>query len=151
MDNMKEKILVGARETIDLPELELFEVATRIDTGAQTSSLHVDHISENKVTGMLDFEFHPDSHDVTKTIKCSAKIVDRKRIKSSNGEKERRYIINTLAVMGELTWTVRLSLTDRSSMNHLMLLGREAMKGEMLVDPEFSYLASVEKISPSVD
>jgi hypothetical protein len=151
MDNMKEKILVGARETIDLPELELFEVATRIDTGAQTSSLHVDHISENKVTGMLDFEFHPDSHDVTKTIKCSAKIVDRKRIKSSNGEKERRYIINTLAVMGELTWTVRLSLTDRSSMNHLMLLGREAMKGEMLVDPEFSYLASVEKISQSVD
>ncbi|MBA6350352.1 ATP-dependent zinc protease [Colwellia sp. BRX10-1] len=151
MDNMKEKILVGARETIDLPELELFEVATRIDTGAQTSSLHVDHISENKVTGMLDFEFHPDSHDVTKTIKCSAKIVDRKRIKSSNGEKERRYIINTLAVMGELTWTVRLSLTDRSSMNHLMLLGREAMKGEMLVDPEFSYLASVEKISPSVE
>ncbi|MBA6381671.1 ATP-dependent zinc protease [Colwellia sp. BRX10-6] len=151
MNNMKEKILVGARETIDLPELELFEVATRIDTGAQTSSLHVDHISENKVTGMLDFEFHPDSHDVTKTIKCSAKIVDRKRIKSSNGEKERRYIINTLAVMGELTWTVRLSLTDRSSMNHLMLLGREAMKGEMLVDPEFSYLASVEKISPSVE
>ncbi|MBA6252098.1 ATP-dependent zinc protease [Colwellia sp. MB3u-55] len=151
MDNMKEKILVGARETIDLPELELFEVATRIDTGAQTSSLHVDHISENKVTGMLDFEFHPDSHDVTKTIKCSAKIVDRKRIKSSNGEKESRYIINTLAVMGELTWTVRLSLTDRSSMNHLMLLGREAMKGEMLVDPEFSYLASVEKISPSVE
>jgi hypothetical protein len=151
MDNMKEKILVGARETIDLPELELFEVATRIDTGAQTSSLHVDHISENKVTGMLDFEFHPDSHDVTKTIKCSAKIVDRKRIKSSNGEKERRYIINTLAVMGELTWTVRLSLTDRSSMNHLMLLGREAMKGEMLVDPEFSYLVSVEKISPSVE
>jgi hypothetical protein len=151
MDNMKEKILVGARETIDLPELELFEVATRIDTGAQTSSLHVDHISENKVTGMLDFEFHPDTHDVTKTIKCSAKIVDRKRIKSSNGEKESRYIINTLAVMGELTWTVRLSLTDRSSMNHLMLLGREAMKGEMLVDPEFSYLASVEKISPSVE
>ncbi|MFT6209347.1 MAG: hypothetical protein ACJA0T_003273 [Colwellia sp.] len=151
MDNMKEKILVGARETIDLPELELFEVATRIDTGAQTSSLHVDHISENKVTGMLDFEFHPDSHDVTKTIKCSAKIVDRKRIKSSNGEKERRYIINTLAVMGELTWTVRLSLTNRSSMNHLMLLGREAMKGEMLVDPEFSYLASIEKTSPSVE
>jgi hypothetical protein len=27
-------------------------------------------------------------------------------------------------------------------MNHLMLLGRQAMVGEMLVDPEFSYLAS---------
>jgi hypothetical protein len=146
MNNMKEKILVGARETIDLPELGLFGIATRIDTGAQTSSLHVDHISENKETGMLDFEFHPDSHDVNKTTKCSAKILARKRVKSSNGEKERRYIINTLAVMGELNWTIRLSLTNRSSMNHLMLLGRQAMKGVMLVDPEFSYLASQQKI-----
>jgi hypothetical protein len=139
---MKEKILVGARETIDLPELGLFGITTRIDTGAQTSSLHVDQISENKETGMLDFEFHPDSHDVNKTIKCSTKIVAKKRIKSSNGEKERRFIINTLAVMGSLKWSIRLSLTDRSSMTHLMLLGRQAMKGEMLVDPEFSYLAS---------
>jgi hypothetical protein len=139
---MKEKILVGARETIDLPELGLFGITTRIDTGAQTSSLHVDQISENKETGMLDFEFHPDSHDVNKTIKCSTKIVAKKRIKSSNGEKERRFIINTLAVMGSLKWSIRLSLTDRSSMTHLMLLGRQAMQGEMLVDPEFSYLAS---------
>jgi hypothetical protein len=143
---MKQKILVGSRETIDLPELGLFGITTRIDTGAQTSSLHVDHISENKDTGMLNFELHPDSHDINKTNKCSAKILARKRIKSSNGEKERRYIINTLAVMGELTWTIKLSLTDRSSMNHLMLLGRQAMKGEMLVDPEFSYLASQKKI-----
>jgi hypothetical protein len=29
---MKEKILVGSRETIDLPELTLFDVATSIDT-----------------------------------------------------------------------------------------------------------------------
>ena len=144
---MKEKILVGARETIDLPELGLFGIATRIDTGAQTSSLHVDHIFENKETGMLNFEFHPDSHDVNKTTRCSAKIQARKRVKSSNGQKERRYIINTLAVMGELEWTIKLSLTNRSSMNHLMLLGRQAMKGIMLVDPEFSYLASQQKIT----
>lgn len=141
---MKEKILVGARETIDLPELGLLGIATRIDTGAQTSSLHVDHISENKETGMLDFEFHPDSHDVSKTKKCSVKILGKKRVKSSNGEIERRYIINTLAVMGDLKWTIRLTLTDRSKMTHLMLLGRQAMKGLMLVDPEFSYLASLE-------
>jgi hypothetical protein len=57
---MKEKILVGARETIDLPELGLFRIATRIDTGAQTSSLHVDHISENKETGMLHIRMDAD-------------------------------------------------------------------------------------------
>lgn len=143
---MQDKIHVGARETLDLPELGLFGIATRIDTGAQTSALHVDRLAENKDTGMLDFEFHPDSHDVKKTIKCSAKILDKKGFKSSNGERERRYIINTKAVMGKLEWTIRLSLTNRSSMNHLMLMGRQAMKGRLTVDPEFSFLASKEKL-----
>jgi len=141
---MKAKVLVGARETIDLPELGLFGIATRIDTGAQTTALHVDHIYENKDTGMLNFEFHPVSHDVKKTIKCSVKIVKKKRIKSSNGEREHRFIINTMAVMGKLEWTISLSLTDRSSMNHLMLLGRQAMKGYIMVDPEFDYIATQE-------
>ncbi|PKH00853.1 RimK/LysX family protein [Paraglaciecola sp. MB-3u-78] len=143
---MKEKILVGSRETMDLPELGQFGITTRIDTGAQTSSLHVDHISENKETGMLDFKFHADSHDVSKTKKCSVKILGRKCVKSSNGEIERRYIINTLAVMKSLKWTIKLTLTNRSKMVHLMLLGRQAMKRVMFVDPEFSYLASQEKI-----
>lgn len=143
---MKQKILVGSRETINLPELGLFGIATRIDTGAQTSSLHVDHISENKETGMLDFEFHADTHDVSKTKKCSANILGRKRVKSSNGEIERRYIISTVALMGNLKWTIKLTLTDRSKMTHLMLLGRQAMKGLILVDPEFSYLATQQKI-----
>ena len=136
------KLLVGARETIDLPDLGLYGIATRIDTGAQTSALHVDHFLENEETGKVDFEFHPDLYDVKKTIKCSAKIVQPKRVMSSNGEKERRYIIDTKAVMGDLTWNIRLSLTDRSSMKHLMLLGRQAMKGVITVDPEFNYVAT---------
>ena len=68
--------------------------------------------------------------------------MQRRRIKSSNGDKERRYIIDTKAVLGELEWTIKLSLTDRSDMRHLMLLGRQAMKGLMTVDPEFNYLAT---------
>lgn len=141
---MREKIIVGARETIDLPELGLFGIVTRIDTGAKTTALHVDHIYEDKDTGMLNFEFHPVSHNVKKTIKCSVKILGKKRIKSSNGDIEHRFIIKTMAVMGKLEWTIRLSLTDRSSMNHLMLLGRQAMKGYIIVDPEFNYLATQE-------
>ena len=143
---MQNKVVVGARETVDLPELKLFGIVTRIDTGAQTTALHVDHVAENEETGMLDFEFHPDSHDVKKTIKCSAKIHQIKWVKSSNGDRERRYIINTTAVLGELTWTIRLSLTNRSSMNHLLLMGRQAMVGKLIVDPEFTFLASSQKI-----
>lgn len=142
---MNKKVLVGAKEIIDLPELGLFGIITRIDTGAQTTALHVDHLLENEETGMVDFEFHPDSHDIKKTMKCSAKIVAKKRIKSSNGDREKRYIINSKATMGSLEWTIRISLTNRSSMNHLMLLGRQAMKGHLIVDPEHNFIATVEK------
>lgn len=146
MEKIGNKILVGAKESIDLPELGLFGIATRIDTGARTTALHVDHMILNEETGMLDFEFHPDSHDV-KTAKCSAKVVAKRRIKSSNGTQERRYIINTKAVMGTLEWKIRVSLTDRSDMNHLMLLGRQAMRGQMIVDPELDYIATQETLT----
>lgn len=129
---MRKKVIVGAKETIDLPELGLFAITTRIDTGAQTTALHADHMLENEETGMIDFEFHPDSHDINKTIRCSAKIIAQKRIKSSNGDREQRYIINSKAIMGSLEWTIRISLTNRSRMNHLLCSGAKRWKGILL-------------------
>lgn len=134
-------MIIGVLETIDLPDLGLTGITTRIDTGAQTSALHVDHIQPRKRGGKIDFEFHPDFHGVEDTIKCTALVHDSRWIKSSNGERERRYVIKTTAVMGELSWEIELTLTDRSSMNHLMLLGREAMKEGILVNPGESFLA----------
>ncbi|WP_240485103.1 ATP-dependent zinc protease [Aestuariibacter salexigens] len=137
-----DKILVGVKEDIDLPNLGLQGVTTRIDTGAQTSALHVDHISEDVDNGIVYFEFHPDFHDIDKTIQCSAKLHDSRIVKSSNGTKEKRFVIRTVAKLGSLEWDIELTLTDRSSMNHLMLLGREALQAHFLVDPAKDFLAS---------
>ena len=139
---INDKIVVGVRENIDLPQLGLSTVATRIDTGAKTSALHVDHIVEDENEGLVHFEFHPDFHDIEKTIHCTAMLHDIRWIKSSNGEKEKRYVIRTIAKMRSLEWVIELTLTNRASMNHLMLLGREALEGHFLVDPSQEYLAS---------
>lgn len=135
--------LVGVVESIDLPELGLTAINTRIDTGAQTSALHVDHIVAHTKEKRISFEFHPDFHDIEKTIRCSSPIHARRWVKSSNGERERRYVIKTQASMGKVTWDIELTLTDRSSMTHLMLLGREALSGMFVVDPGADYLASL--------
>ncbi|MEC7282662.1 MAG: RimK/LysX family protein, partial [Pseudomonadota bacterium] len=37
-------------------------------------------------------------------------------------------------------WDIQLTLTDRSEMTYLMLLGREAMRGQFIVDPEHDFL-----------
>jgi hypothetical protein len=43
---MNEKLTVGNLELCDLPELGIKGLHVRVDTGAATSSLHVDNIEE---------------------------------------------------------------------------------------------------------
>src|SRR5690606_21183019 len=61
-------------------------------------------------------------------------------IKSSTGNRETRYVIKTGLKIKEDIWEIEVSLTNRDSMGYRMLLGREAMRGKMLVDPESSFL-----------
>lgn len=41
---MKNKVVIGRLESIGLPELGIDALQVRVDTGAKTSSLHVDNI-----------------------------------------------------------------------------------------------------------
>jgi ribosomal protein S6--L-glutamate ligase len=70
----------------------------------------------------------------------SAKLVDRREVTSSNGEKELRYVIETPVRIGELEWPIEVSLTNRESMQYRMLLGRKAIDEQMIVDPNSSFL-----------
>ncbi|MDX1452245.1 MAG: ATP-dependent zinc protease [Oleiphilaceae bacterium] len=142
MKIFEEKMVVGALEQCDLPELHISNLDVRVDTGAKTSSLHVDNIEEFKRDGerWVSFDIHPDSHNVSRVVRRSAKVKDQRTIKSSNAKKEKRCVIDTEICMGGRHWPIEVTLTDRSSMSYLMLLGREAMLGKLVVDPEGEYL-----------
>lgn len=152
MKKMRNKLLVGAIERCDLPELNIHNLAVRIDTGAATSSLHVDNIKEfyrpakpgqtpsTKQILWIGFDIHPDYHDVSSVVHREAKVKSKRRVKSSNAKAENRYVIHTTLVMDGEQWVIELTLTDRSNMNYLMLLGRQAMAGRFVVDPDESYL-----------
>ena len=136
------KLLVGATEYCGLPELEIVDLNVRIDTGAQTSSLHVDNIEDFRRDGAkwVSFDIHPDIHNVERIVRREARIKDRRIVKSSNGTSEKRYVVDTLIRMGNREWRIDLTLTDRSGMTYLMLLGRQAMADRILVDPGREYL-----------
>lgn len=138
-DNKK---LVGTLELCDLPELGINDLHVRVDTGAATSSLHVDNITEFQREGALwvSFYIHPDLHDVNETVKCEAEVEAIKKVKSSTANKERRYTIKTPIVMDGMEWTIQITLTDRSQMTYLMLLGRQAMEDRFVVDPSAEYV-----------
>jgi hypothetical protein len=142
MQEEQGKMIVGALEQGDLPELRIFSLNMRVDTGAKTSSLHVDNIQPEEIEGVkwVSFDIHPDIHDVARVVRRSSKLKQIRTIKSSNGEREQRYVIDTQLCMGNQTWSIEVTLTDRSGMTYLMLLGREAMTGRLLVDPDKEYL-----------
>lgn len=138
------KTIIGRLESIALPELGISDLQVRVDTGAKTSSLHVDNISRSVIDGVhcVSFDIHPDSHNVKRIEKCIAPISDMRKVKSSNGTSEQRYVIQTPIVLGKEQWSIEITLTDRSDMSYLMLFGREALGTRFLVDPSRVFLGS---------
>lgn len=141
---MKGRMIIGHIETINLPELGISQMPVRVDTGAQTSSLHVDNIENIKIKGKpgVEFDIHPEMHDVEKVIRCSALLHDVRKVKSSNGQTEQRYVIKTKAELGEHHWDIEITLTDRSDMTYLMLLGRQALSDHFYIDVSQTFIAS---------
>lgn len=142
MTKNKAKTLVGSLEICSLPDFNIENLHIRVDTGAATSSLHVDNIEEfiRNNEDWVRFDIHPDYHDVSKVVRKEAKISKTKIIKSSNGTNQNRHFIETTLVLAGESWPILITLTDRSSMSYLMLLGRQAMKGKLIVDAEFEYM-----------
>lgn len=140
----KQKAIIGRLETIALPDLAITDLQVRVDTGAKTSSLHVDNITKIKSNGkiMVKFDLHPDVHNVENVVTCEAPLHDIRKIKSSNGTSEQRYVIATPVQLGSENWTIEITLTDRSDMNYLMLFGREAIGERFLVDPSKVFINS---------
>jgi hypothetical protein len=139
-----DKIIIGRLESIALPELAIDDLQVRVDTGAKTSSLHVDNIKKSLINGVhsVTFDIHPDVHNVETILQCTAPISDMRKVKSSNGTTEQRYVIQTPVVLGKEEWSIEITLTDRSDMNYLMLFGREAIGSKFLVDPSKVFLGS---------
>ncbi|MGO4891164.1 ATP-dependent zinc protease family protein [Flavobacterium sp. W21_SRS_FM6] len=149
MNVLGNKHVVGSLELCDLPELSINDLNVRVDTGATTSSLHVDNIDEFERDGesWVSFDIHPDIHQVSKIVRREVKVADVRKVKSSTATREKRFVITTTIVMAKMKWPIQLTLTDRSEMSYLMLLGREAMQGRLVVDPEFEYLLTKNKIN----
>jgi hypothetical protein len=139
-----DKIIIGRLESIGLPELAIEGLQVRVDTGAKTSSLHVDNIKKSIINSVhsVTFDIHPDVHNVETVLQCTAPISDMRKVKSSNGSTEQRYVIQTPVVLGKEEWSIEITLTDRSDMNYLMLFGREAIGSRFLVDPSKVFLGA---------
>ncbi len=140
----KRKPCIGWREWVDFPDFEVENINAKIDTGAKSSAIHAFHIRETMIDGEehVEFYLHPVQRRKYPEIFCRAPIADRRTIRSSNGQEEERYVIETRLRLGDRTWKIELTLTNRDAMGFRLLLGRDALRRKFLIDPGASYLQS---------
>lgn len=123
---------VGRREVVHFPELGLFGLTAKIDTGANTTALHCHHVRVED--GVLCFRLLDESHPEYQDTEHRFGTFEQKTIKSSFGESELRYIIRTKITLGKRTIRGIVSLTDRANMKYPVLIGRRLLKKRFLVD-----------------
>jgi ribosomal protein S6--L-glutamate ligase len=136
------KIIIGSEEWCSFPELEIPYIKARVDSGAKTSAIHATNIVPFTRNGenWVRFDVNPLQNNTKLVRHCESKLIDKRIVKSSSGYREQRYVIQTNIKIDNAIFSIEVTLANRDSMGFRMLLGREAMIGKMIVDPEGKYL-----------
>ncbi|HET7844641.1 MAG TPA: RimK/LysX family protein [Xanthomonadales bacterium] len=134
--------LVGWREWCALPELGIAAIKVKIDTGARTSSLHVERLEEFSRDNerWVRFELIPRSRKLKTRIVIETPVVDERPVTDSGGNRGNRLFIRTRIVIAGHSWPIEINLTNRRGMLFPMLLGRTAIAGHLYVDPARSFM-----------
>lgn len=132
----------GWREWVALPELGVERIKAKLDSGARSSAIHV--VSWELVEGAepprVRFVLAPVQGDDGTLVEAEALLADRRRVRSSSGAAQvRPVIVTTLDMAGE-RWPIELTLARRPRLRFRMLLGRQALRNRVLLDPAGSFL-----------
>lgn len=138
-----ERIVLGWREWVQLPDLGVDWCKAKVDTGARTSALHAADLELFERDGhpWARFVAHPWQESDDDPVEVETPVVEQRDVRSSSGHAQERPVIRTSVVIGEAAHDVELTLTRRDDMGFRMLLGRTALEDRFVVDPAASYLA----------
>lgn len=128
--------LIGWKEIASLPDLKMYGLKSKIDSGAKSSTLHAEEIQYTIEDGVryVKFKIHStSSEEKTKFIK--AKLIEERKIKSSTGHITIRPVILTTLNLGSHFYEIELTLLDRNFMGLKLLIGRDALKNKFIIHP----------------
>jgi hypothetical protein len=132
------RLVIGRREWIALPDLGVSPLNAKTDSGARSSSIHAEHVVLSP--DELSVRFTTTNH-YNETTRCEAAVARTALVRSSSGIARKRVFIETTALLpGGFRWNILVSLANRSEMACPMLLGRRALAGYFLIDPQGAHL-----------
>jgi hypothetical protein len=136
----KEKKHIGWVENVRIFPGEL-QFKAKMDTGAYNSSINAKNIIEFEREGETWIRFDiVNKNQVSATIELP--LVKEVTIKKHFGEKQRRYAVILGVCLGKTYKETQVSLVDREGFLYAMLIGRNFLRGDFVVDPAEQFTAS---------
>lgn len=129
----KEKTIIGWSEYVEFPEWGIPRIQAKVDTGAKTSALHVEDVRLIK-GGVVEFHVVRSRKYPERRHPVRALVIKRAKVRSSTGEYHPRYFVKTRICIGDIEKDILISLVSREKMVFRMLLGRQALEKDFLVD-----------------
>lgn len=142
------KIVIGRKDIADFEKLNLLGIEVKIDSGAYTSSFHCHEIAKVIKDGqeMIKCNFLDPDHPQYHETEFFFSIFKIRKVKSSNGQVEERFSINTEITIFKKTIPIELTLTERADMKHPVLLGRKFISKKFLIDTSRKNLSHNNKL-----
>lgn len=136
------KLVLGRYEWISLPAQQL-TLPARVDSGANTSSLHAINLREFERDGKswVRFETHYQPRNSQPPLKAEieAAITRRVRIIQASGT-ESRPVVSLPIKLGSLVQDIEFTLSDRGDLTYPILLGRRFMMDIAVIDVSRTYV-----------
>ena len=134
--------LAGWREWVQLTDIGVPWVKAKLDTGAETSSIHAHGLEHFERDGVdwVRFRVRPWQRSISDEVTVECPVRDRRRVRSSSGHVEERPVVRMLVVLVGREVTIEVTLSNRDQMGFRMLIGREALRQGFDVTSSHSFL-----------
>lgn len=136
--------IIGWREWVEFPDWKL-RMRAKVDTGARSSAIDCGEIIELpgdrvRFTVRLD-------RKQKKLVTLEEPIKLRKHVRSSTGQGHNRIFVETTLRLAGVEKRIVINLVCRKTMIHRLLLGRETLGGDFLVNSSVDHWATPRKFT----
>ncbi len=132
--------LIGQVEYVDIFPTGLRQKA-RIDTGAETTSIDARDITEFERDGKSWVQFSVVDRVSSEVVKFKLPIERTVLIKRHGADLTRRYVVSMRLAIGDLRDSVEVTLADREKFDYPVLIGRNFVQGQAVVDVSRKFVA----------
>lgn len=133
MKKRKPKLTLGRSEYVDFIDWGIEGLLAKVDTGARTSALHVEDLVKHP-NGDVEFRVVLSMMRDAPSVVVRTPAVRWAKVRSSSGHFTMRCFVRTTVRIGTLEKQIEVSLDSREKMQYRMLIGRQALARDFVVD-----------------